>query len=433
MSVAKSGKIVVIGAGAAGIYCGYLLKQQGFLVTILEARDRIGGRTYTLDGVDLGGTWVSTQQPIIYNLCQKFNLELIPQHESGNNIYINDAGRIVTSLSRLQIYTPEINHEHQLSFDRLNQLAKNLDLHDPFYQGLDQINVIQWLEQNFKFPETIATFTRMAGNLTTQKPSEFSILFLLRFIKSGRSLECLISCKNGAQEFRIRGGTKKLFDQLASVLDIRFNHQVDSVAQQDSGEYIVTTKNGDHYYADKVISALPVNLIKNVKWHPDLEEERWQLYDGMKMGSVTKLIIKYPHAFWQYSGYSGYASHSPDPRISTFDYSSEDYAAIGVFQNMNYSSRYYENDEILDFLATVYDDPLFKAPDKIYRQDWSLDEFSGGCYFCAPRIGNSNLYKYLQEPYKQIYFIGTETANEWYGYIEGALESAVRVLEQITS
>lgn len=60
-----------------------LLNKSGFAVTILEARDRVGGRTYSVDGVDLGGSWVSTQQPHVYQLCQDLGLELIPQYDHG--------------------------------------------------------------------------------------------------------------------------------------------------------------------------------------------------------------------------------------------------------------------------------------------------------------------------------------------------------------
>ena len=75
---------------------------------------------------------------------------------------------------------------------------------------------------------------------------------------------------------------------------------------------------------------------------------------------------------------------------------------------------------------------MAKYPKKIYRKNWALDKFSGGCYFSIPEINSlSKNYQLLTKNKEDIYFVGTETASHWMGYMEGALESAERVVSQI--
>lgn len=82
-------------------------------------------------------------------------------------------------------------------------------------------------------------------------------------------------------------------------------------------------------------------------------------------------------------------------------------------------------------LENVTDD-LAKKPKKVHLKNWSEDPYSGGCYFCVPPIGSlaKNLH-YFTKPFGNIYFAGTEAASHWMGYMEGALESAERVVQQI--
>lgn len=78
--------IIIIGAGLSGVYAATLL-QKNYNVTILEARDRIGGRIYTVDGFDMGPSWVWSHQHNILRLIQENNLELFPQYTKGLALY----------------------------------------------------------------------------------------------------------------------------------------------------------------------------------------------------------------------------------------------------------------------------------------------------------------------------------------------------------
>ena len=72
-------KIIVLGAGLSGLYTAHRLEELGYDVLVIEARERSGGRTFTVDGVDLGGSWISTKQPRIMKLCEHMGLKIYIQ------------------------------------------------------------------------------------------------------------------------------------------------------------------------------------------------------------------------------------------------------------------------------------------------------------------------------------------------------------------
>ena len=152
------------------------------------------------------------------------------------------------------------------------------------------------------------------------------------------------------------------------------------------------------------------------------------------MGSVTKLVIQYDTAFWRKDGYSGECFSSETIITATFDGCSLNYNALIVFVAHNHTNKdtsNFSNNEVLSQLAKLFNNNLALNPINIYRKDWQQDQFSGGCYFAVPHLGDVELYKYLKKSAGNIHFAGTETADEWYGYIEGALQSAERVVSEI--
>jgi monoamine oxidase len=188
------------------------------------------------------------------------------------------------------------------------------------------------------------------------------------------------------------------------------------------GQYKITTKNNLTYYANKVISAIPLQLIPTIKWTPKLDHERESFYQSLQMGHITKVILQYESKFWQQDGYNAHIVSDTAPVNLCYDVSIDKCNTLAVFiiNNINYS-----NEQILEQLSFLLKNNLAKYPIHIYKKNWVEDKFSEGGYFCVPPIGSlTKNYKYLTKPEEEIYFIGTETATQWMGYMEGALQSA---------
>jgi monoamine oxidase len=160
-----------------------------------------------------------------------------------------------------------------------------------------------------------------------------------------------------------------------------------------------------------------------------LENQRIAFYQSLQMGSVTKIVIEYEEAFWRTDGYNAQIISDTPPVYLAYDACDQKHNAIVIFivNDIGYSDEL-----IVDQLAFLLNNDLAKYPKAIYRKDWTEDIFSGGCYFCVPPVNSLSLNQhYFSLPCGDIYFAGTETANEWMGYMEGALESAERVVLQI--
>ncbi|HEY1158343.1 MAG TPA: FAD-dependent oxidoreductase, partial [Arthrobacter sp.] len=177
--------VVVVGAGPCGLTAARELRKAGLTVAVLEARDRVGGRTWTdtVDGamLEIGGQWVSPDQTALLELLQELNLETYPRYREGESIYIGADGSPV----RYTGDTFPVNAETAVEMDRLvallDALAAEIGATEPWAhpkaRELDTISFHHWLRQNSANEEAcknIGLF--IAGGMLTKPAHAFSAL-----------------------------------------------------------------------------------------------------------------------------------------------------------------------------------------------------------------------------------------------------------------
>jgi monoamine oxidase len=422
----SSEKIIIIGAGLSGLYTGHLLQKLGYEILILEARDRVGGRTLTIDSVDLGGTWISSKQPRIIKLCTELGLKIYRQFDEGASITYFNKNRIEEASSEDAVKF--INEKKP--FEQCIELFDEITQQDNFGvdpENLDRINLAEWNEKNISDETTRHLMNWSSYAAMCMAPEKTSAFFWLYFLKNSGGYKVLASTKEGAQEFRIEGGSQNISIKPAEKLNVIYNAPVTKIEKNNEGYQVYAA--GKIYSVHKIISAMPIALIPSIDWGNSLEVERLEFYKKMHMGSITKLFVQYEKPFWRDKGYSGLISSDTPPIYICFDVCNTKYNALVLFL---VGKEIFSDEVILEQLAFLLNDSTAKAPSKIYRKNWNEDPFSGGCYFCTPEPDTfAKNQSFLREPYNDIYFAGTETARHWMGYMEGALESAERVVGQI--
>lgn len=447
MTSSISYDVIVVGAGYAGLTATREFIKAGKNVLLLEARDRVGGRVWTQrfdDGtyVDLGGAWVGPTQDRIYALAREFGVETFRTYDAGKSTqYFR--GKV----KRYQGLIPPLPLFSLLSLDtairRINKLSKTVNLAEPWKapdaERFDKLTLADWMQEQMSY-QTARTFFQIAvGAIWAADPTEFSLLHALFYTRSGRDLDTLMNVKNGAQEERFVGGAQTLADRMAATFADRliFNAPVRAISQ--TGEHVQVMTNAATYTAGRVVVAIPPALQADIRFEPELPQQRQQLIQQMPMGAVWKCYAVYDRPFWREQGLNGLAATPDGPITVTFDNSPKD-GSRGILMGfvLGQAARDFAertDDErrqsALRSFITFFG-PEAARPQRYLDHSFLNEDWSRGCYAAVPQPGFwTGVGPALRRPVGCVHWAGTETSDVWNGYIDGAVRSGERVAREV--
>jgi monoamine oxidase len=442
--------VIVIGAGIAGLITADRLVAAGRRVRVLEARDRVGGRTLTVPvpgyeglSVDQGGQWVGPSQDRLYRELARFGLAVHPQSTGGSALVLfrGKARRYTGRIPKLDPLTLLDVGQAQLRFDRL---ARTVDRNEPWRtpraQGLDGQTFESWLRRTC-WTERGRDFFRVATEAVfATVPANLSLLHVLFYAASGGSLDNLITTVGGAQQDRVRGGMGQLAQRLAAQLGnevVCLGQPVRGVAQDDHGVRVVTDA-GEHAAA-RVVVAVPPTLAGRIAYTPKLPARRDQLTQRAPHGGVIKCHAVYAEPFWRADGLSGEAASDQGPVKVVFDASPPD-GGPGILLafvegpeslRLGLLPAEERRRQVLGSLARFVG-PRALEPVAFLERDWNGEEWTRGCYGAhLPPGAWTQVGRALREPVGRIHWAGTETAVRWCGYIDGAISSGERAAQEV--
>jgi monoamine oxidase len=440
--------VIIIGGGFSGLAAARTLNKANKKFIVLEARERLGGRTHTKyfdDGkyVDVGGQWIGPTQDRMYELAREHQVEWYDTYNEGKNIIdLNQKIKTYTGLIPKMDVASLINID--LALKKLERMAKQVPLHTPWLAP----KATEWDSMSLevfvrKLCYTKNCFKVVGAGLETVyacELNEISLLHALFYIRSGTNLNVLLSIQDGAQAHRIKGGMQKLAEEIGSHFSesIRFNSPVTQIVH--TSDSVTVSGNNFSYEARRVIITIPPVLISSIGFKPELPLHKKQLLQKISMGIVGKVTAVYEKPFWRNKGFSGQVvADELGPFQTLFDSSPADssYGTLLAFCIANRARDFFAREEAnrkkiaLDTFARYFGAEA-STPVHYIDHCWADEAWSKGCYAgIYPTGAWTNFRNELGQRTGVIHWAGTETSEVWYGYIEGAVRAGEREANQI--
>ncbi|MFJ2865718.1 flavin monoamine oxidase family protein [Kitasatospora sp. NPDC087314] len=432
---------VVVGAGLAGLTAATGLTAHGFDVTVLEARDRVGGRTHGIEVapgalVDAGAAYLGEQHTELLSMMDELGLKTTPTTMTGASRFALGA-ETATRDGRF----PPLNAVALGDlFDRLSELTAAVRPDAPWLSPdagrLDALTAAEWAEQHLTHPDARLFFPLFLGEMTAADPADVSVLHLAFYLRSGGGLRYLNAFAGGAQQDRIAGGAHQVCERLAERLGerVRLREPVRAV-HQDAAAVAVHTDHGRHR-ADVAVLALPPLLADAIDHRPALPVRR--AGERTARGCAIKVHLVHPAPLWRDHGLSGWSVNDRGPLLSTVDDSPAG-SGIGVLTGFVTGAEAHrfaaltphgQRAAAVAQAAQLF--PMLPEPTACHVTDWLNDPYSKGCYAALlgpgdwPRIGPA-----LTAPHHRVHWAGTETSTAYFGLMEGAIRSGHRVVAEI--
>lgn len=438
--------VVIVGAGPAGLTAARELKKAGLSVAVLEARGRVGGRTWTdtIDGamLEIGGQWVSPDQTELLALLDDLGLKTYSRYRDGKSVYIGADGKRT-------LYTGEsfpVSETTAAEMDKLTALLDSLAAEigptepwaHPKARELDTISFHHWLRANSSDEEAcnnIGLF--IAGGMLTKPAHAFSALQAVLMAASAGSFSHLTD-EDFILDKRVIGGMQQVSLLLAEelgddvVLDspVRtINWRAASAGEDTAGHTVTAVSERATVNARFVIMAVPPNLYTRVSFNPPLPRRQHQMHQHQSLGLVIKVHAVYSSPFWREDGLSGTCfgagalvqevydnTNHGDSRGTLVGFVSDE-KADAMFELSAEERRL----AILESMAAFLGDKAI-GPEVYYESDWGSEEWTRGAYAASYDLGGLHRYgKDQHAPVGPIYWSCSDLAAEGYQHVDGAV------------
>ena len=433
--------VLVAGAGLAGLAAARDLVALGARVTVVDARDRVGGRVWTIrDGFadgqhgEAGGDFIDDEQAEIRTLAGELGLKLARILRGGFGYVRPDAA------GRPKIQGRSARRGWERMAKELGPLTKPYNLAEqrwdsPITTDLARRSVAAWLDQVHADAELRATATGLRGFFLAD-PEELSLVALVDQFSAS-------DAPAAGGMYRIEGGNDRLINALAGPLGDRLHLNTEIVALSHRGRTVrVSVKNGralGQITCDYAVLAVPATLLRRMPITPALPAQQHDAISRLQYGRATKSLLQFSSRFWRATGRPR-AFGSPLPFGAVWEANEEQPGRSGILSLLAGGGASDATQAIvakhgvrgltgaLDWLGAEGSE--LKASRQIV---WEQDPYARGGYAFFDPAFDPALRAWLARPAGRLFFAGEHTSLKWQGYMNGAVESGRRAAAEVAA
>jgi monoamine oxidase len=440
--------IAVIGAGLAGLSAAIRLRETGRRVVVLEARGVPGGRVRTIrapfdNGLygEAGAARVSDLHHFVLHWMNRFNLRPVPfSPEGGRTIFAADGRRAYSDDPEAGGYLFPNLREDEKGVRAADLALRYLDgvpdsLRDPetnperwnAWHDYDRMTWPEWLRTRGASADGVKLLTLGADS------SEISALYVLRQISLHRG---------GTGYFKIEGGMDRLTSAMAEELgeDVRYHARVLGIAQSAGGVEIRFSENGESrtMAASRVLVTVPFPVLRDIAVTPEFSDEKRAIIGQMPYRASLRFLLQTRAPFWEPRGLSGAARTDAPCEIWNGSHGQLSVNGLlsvtaggkpGMSAHLSNLSPYEQLQWGREIADTAF--PGFAAAyQKGITQNWTDDPFSRGAFAVFHPGQMTRWGEKAYAPEGRVHFAG-DHVSPWPGWMEGALWSAERALQEL--
>lgn len=422
----SNNSILIIGAGMAGLSAAKTLHDAGLKVTMLEARERIGGRIWTNNKlgtpVDLGASWIhGIKKNPIQDLAKQYQVKTLPTDWDSVLLYDADGNvipdkKLDRAESILERMIEQLDTDREALDDDTSLKAGFDSLIAQYDLSVEERQILSYVIAN-EIEHDYATNTSDMSLWWWDQDEEFK-----------------------GKHVIFPQGYHQLIARLAEDIDIHLKTVVKEITY-DNDSVTVKTSNNETFTASYGLVTVPLGVLKSgaISFNPPLPAKKQRAIEHLKMGIFHKTYLRFPHVFWdkEYE-FIGYSSGEKDEWVTWMNYHYHVDEPILLAINTGAYARKLEtltDEQVINrgmsVLRTIYGNAVPQPTDYLITS-WGKDPHSVGAYSYIPVGASDKDYEMMAQPVNdRIFFAGEATTRQYPSTVHGAYLSGQREAQQI--